>query len=500
MNRKSLTPRKSTRHGFHSVTEWFRIVFALLVLGLGIEGTHSFVMAGIWNGLGLFNQPDQVKLGQVENIEQDIIYIDTGCIDTGCIGAEPSFFGRLFFPQRGGLYSQLAGDDLLIRGQSSDYWGTIQRQYNNPSQIAPPLSTATANTTNMPVAPSNYNTYTTPTFITQTSTASQQPSLGSPASSTSITSNSSTGNSMISGSSIAPPLTDVNTAILQPSTPSPAPAGQTFLNEPVGTMKRFWDSFSANYTFVPRGSADTGLGIHEFDIAGRFAIPCSIIPHANDNSVSGYWYLAPSARLQLWSNPTGGNMPSKTFEAALGIGVRPQFTQDFGADVWVQVGLANSSCKLYRDSWFIRGRGLGTLRINENIQAVGGVIYYNRNKINLLPSGGVVWQPNDVNLWYFVFPNPKFSHFIKKVNETDWWVYIQGDIGGGSWFMTDDDISQTVDYNDYRVGLGLTFSTSCGLAGSVEVGGAFARQIYSRHEGKVFDPKSSVYLKAGVMY
>ncbi|MBQ3454158.1 MAG: hypothetical protein IJG25_04760 [Thermoguttaceae bacterium] len=500
MNRKALSQRTSARHGFRRAAAWFRLLFALLAVCFGVENAQAFGTVGLWSGLGLFDWSNQETV-----LGQDVLCaspddIDPRYIDADCVDVEPSFFEVLFQPRRRGLYSQLAGEEFLIRGQSSDYWGTIQQQYNNPSQIAPPLSTATINTTNMPVAQSGYSAYTTPTFIAQTGTASQQPSLGSTASSTSITSNSSTGNSMISGSSIAPPLTDVNTAILQPSPTSPAPPGQTFLNEPVGTMKRFWDSFSANYTFVPRGSSDSGLGIHEFDIAGRFALPCSLIPHANDNSVSGYWYLAPSARMQLWHNPTKDVMPSKTFEVALGVGVRPQFTKDFGGDIWVQVGLANSSCKIYRDSIFIRGRGLGTLRINEYIQAVGGVVYYNRNRFKLLPSAGIVWQPNDVNLWYFVFPNPKFSHFLKKVNDTDWWAYIQGDIGGGSWYMSEDEISQKVDYNDYRVGGGVTFSTACGLAGSFEVGGAFARQVYTRYQGKIFSPNSTVYLKAGIMY
>lgn len=366
-----------------------------------------------------------------------------------------------------GLFASRFQRPFLVRGQESDYWGTVQQQY-------------------------------TPTFVAQTTdAASVQPSLGAPSSGTQVAGSTST-------TSIAPPLTDVNTSILAPCPAPPAPEGDTFLTEPVGTMKRFWDSFSLNYTYIPRSSQTKGLGINEFDLAGRFAFPCKLLPHANDNAVSGYWFIAPSFGLTLWDGPTGYpehamSMPSKTFEAAMAFGARPQFTKDFGVELWVQVGVASSFKKLSSDAIFIRGRALGTLRINEQIEAVGGVVYYDRNRYKLLPSGGITWKPNDGNLWYLVFPNPKLSRFLRKVNETDWWGYVQGDIGGGRWLVHEEQGKVNVDYNDYRVGVGVTFSTPSSIAGSLEVGGAFGRELYSWGTAW-YEPKSMVYLKGGIMY
>lgn len=366
-------------------------------------------------------------------------------------------------PHRG-LFASKFQQPFVIRAQQQDYWGTVQQQYS-------------------------------PTFVAQsTDAASVAPSLGAP----------TTSSAPSSTSSIAPPLTDVNTSILEPCPAPPAAEGDTFLTEPVGTMKRFWDSFSLNYTYIPRSGKEDGLGVNEFDLAGRFALPCKFIPHAGDNSVSGYWFIAPSFGLTLWSGPLGPptnrmSMPSKTFEAALAAGARPQFTKDFGMDVWVQVGLASAFSKVTSKAIFIRGRALGTLRINEQIDAVGGVVYYDRNRYKLLPSGGVTWKPNDGNLWYLVFPNPKLSRFLSKVNETDWWGYIQGDIGGGRWLVNEEYGSVNVDYNDYRVGVGVTFSTPSSIAGSLEIGGAFGRELYA-FGGAWYKPKSMIYLKGGIMY
>ena len=364
-----------------------------------------------------------------------------------------------------GCYESFFVQPFLIRGQQSDggYWGTVQQQYSpyflaqnsEPASIAPTLTPSTA-------APS--------------------PAAGS----------------------IAPPLIDVNSTTLAPEPVQPAPEGQTFFNEPVGTMKRFWDSFSLNYTYVPRGSADRGLGINDFDFSCRFALPCKHIPHANDTATTGYWYIMPTFGLTLWDGPYGWpanahSMPGSTFDAALAARVIPQFTKDFGMDLWVQVGMAASFKKVNKDAIFIRGRALGTLRINEQIDAIGGVVYYDRNRFKLLPSGGINWRPNEKNIWYLVFPNPKLSRFLRKVNNVDWWAYVRGDIGGGRWLIKDGSETFNVDYNDYGVGLGVTFSTPSGFDGSLEVGGEFGRELYSQGHAW-YTPKSMVYLKGALAY
>lgn len=365
----------------------------------------------------------------------------------------------------GGWFCDAFRRPLLIRGQSAEttYWESVGQQQS-------------------------------PYLLAQTDPASVAPSLGTPTTTTTTTTNP-----------IAPPLVDVNVSTLNPSPAAPAPAGDTFLTEPVGTMRRFWECFSLNYTYVPRGSKSDGLGINEFDLSGRFALPCRFIPHVGDTSASGYWFIAPSFNLQLWDGPESSQpgsmaaLPGSTFEAALAAGMKPQFTKDFGADIWVQVGVASSFKKVTSKAIFIRGRALGTLRINEQIEAIAGVIYYDRNRWKLLPSGGIKWRPNNTNVWTLVFPNPRLDRFLKKINETDWWGYIQGDIGGGRWLVREYGQSFNVDYNDYRVGVGLTFRSPSSITGSLEVGGAFGRETYGFGR-KLCEPKSMVYLKGGVSY
>ena len=103
------------------------------------------------------------------------------------------------------------------------------------------------------------------------------------------------------------------------------------------------------------------------------------------------------------------------------------------------------------------------------------------------------------------FPNPRWDHYLTKVNETDWWLFVNGDIDGNSWLMYDSETtvrgknSFRVDYNDYKVGVGVSFDCPTRLRGSFEVGGSFGREMRTKN-GSIYEPKSAVYLKFGLLY
>lgn len=358
-------------------------------------------------------------------------------------------------------FSELA-NPLLVRAQDSSYWTAVQ---SNPIYVA--QSTAGV------------------------SAADQAPRLGGASSSVPSAS-----------TSVAPPI-DAGT--LTPSSgtvapPCPTDSNPDFFSQPVQTMKRFCEGTSLSYTFIP-SKKETGLGLSDFDFNFRFNFPCKCLPHQGSDSVSGYWYLVPNFGLQLWDVPDNPyhEFAKQTFKASMGFGCEPQFTEDFGADLFVELGVASSFKKIGSKAFYVRGRGLGTLRINENITAVGGVVYYGRNHYKLLPSGGVLWVPNEKNEWRLVFPDPCLTHYIANLNETKWWGYLQGNIYGGRWYVPDYYGSKNIDYNDYRVGIGLKFQCAKGCNGFFEVGGAFGRELYADHEA-YFKPKSSVYLKTGLFF
>ena len=191
----------------------------------------------------------------------------------------------------------------------------------------------------------------------------------------------------------------------------------------------------------------------------------------------------------------------QTFNASLALGTRTQITPEFQLEAWVQAGLAATFKKVSSKAFYVRGKAIGTLAITEDgrFYATGGAMYLGRNHLKLLPVAGVIWRPNERNIWRLVFPDPRLDHYLGKVNETDWWGYIQGQIGGDRWLIGEVDKDFRMDYNDYRVGIGAAFEASCGFTGHIELGGAFGREFYAEGDA-VYKPKSALYVKAGVSY
>lgn len=277
---------------------------------------------------------------------------------------------------------------------------------------------------------------------------------------------------------------------------------QTGFSGSVDKVMRFLNKLSLNYTFIPKSGSE-GLGINNFNFHSRFAVPCDFLSSVAYQSESNYFYITPGFALDLWSGMKDSKvpyeMPSSTFDASLAFGVMPQLTQDFGIEAWISVGLASSFEKVKTKSIYVRGRAMGNLVITDNLTATGGVIYYCRNRYKILPSGGVVWKPNRNNEWRLVFPDPRLAHYLKKINETDWWVYLQGNIGGGRWLISDKGQTFNTDYNDYRLGIGMMFDSPNCLSGSVEIGGAFGRELYA-FGNAWYKPKTALYIKGGIAY
>ncbi len=267
-------------------------------------------------------------------------------------------------------------------------------------------------------------------------------------------------------------------------------------------------SVSGSYLFIPRGK-QKGLGVHELDGRILFAFPCRTMQNLSSVN-NGYFLLSPSFTYTNFSlshtNDSRIKMPTNVFDAGLTTSFMAQ-CNDLMAKVEFSVGVASSFKKIHCNAIYFRGRAEVSLAVDneKQIRALGGVAYLDRIHYKLVPIFGLTWTPNEQNKFRLVFPDPRWDHYLTKVNETDWWFYLNGNIGGGRWYMSDLDApvrsktSYNVDYNDYRFGAGLNFNCTTGLKGGFEVGGAFKRELRTK-AGKEYTPRNSVYLKVGLYY
>jgi len=268
-----------------------------------------------------------------------------------------------------------------------------------------------------------------------------------------------------------------------------------FVPETYDAMRRFRDATSFEYTHLPRGKKDHGFGMDEIQMRMQLAFPCRFIP---DNGRTGYFYVAPAGSLVWWDGPAGPpNMSPNGFGAFLDMGIQPQFNETFGLNAWGRIGVFSDFEKVTSDALRYQGRLEGVAKISPQMEIHGGVIYYGRSRVKMLPTIGVVWTPDDDWILQLVFPNPKVSRRLWTGPQTDLWGYVHMDYAGGSWDIKGH--GGLTDYNDIRLGVGVNFDIQNRFAGYVEFGGSFDRELYF-HSRRQASLPSVLYLKTGFIF
>ena len=287
------------------------------------------------------------------------------------------------------------------------------------------------------------------------------------------------------------------TSGLGQATPSSIYSGNfdRFVPETYEAMRRFRDATSFEYTHLPRGTGANSFGMDEIDIRMQLAFPCRFIPN---NGTTGYFYIAPAGSFVWWNGPVGPpDMSPNGFGAFLDFGVQPKFNETFGLIAWGRIGVFSDFENVTSDALRFQGRLEGVVNASPQMQVHAGVIYYGRSRVKMLPTGGVVWTPNEDWVLKLIFPNPKVSRRLWTGPQADWWGYVHLDYAGGSW-----DISGLglTDYNDLRLGMGIEFAAPNRIGGYFEFGGSLARELYSNDRHRWASPPSVLYMKTGIIF
>ena len=256
------------------------------------------------------------------------------------------------------------------------------------------------------------------------------------------------------------------------------------------------------------------MGINDVELSAKFAIPFFYNAETPLLITPGfavhYWEGPVSIPQAVPTDPLPADLPPRTYDAYLDSAWNPQLLPWLGAELSFRVGLySDFHKKINSDTFRFTGTGLGVVSLSPNVKVKAGVMYLDRVKIKLLPSGGIVWTPNPDVYFNILFPNPKIGRRLATYGNTQWWGYVSGDYGGGSWQITRADLPfspvantyDRFDYNDIRLAVGLEFKTYRNFSGLFEVGGAFSRElIYRSLSPPAFYPTNTVFLRAGMAY
>ena len=242
---------------------------------------------------------------------------------------------------------------------------------------------------------------------------------------------------------------------------------------------RFFQGPRFRHAFVYGNNDPDALMINDSDVALAFAWP-------NFLFTTQPLFLMPSFSLHQWDGPhppSTADLPPVAYSAFLDAGWQSDPARILGAEVGLRVGMFSDFDTANSDSLRIMGRGIGRVRITPRAILKGGVIYLDRNKVKLLPAGGLLWYPNENTRLDLFFPEPKLASYLTTIGNTDTWWYAGGYYGGGSWTIERADTSKdSIDINDLRIVFGLEFGRNELMRegrrmGFVEVGYVFDREL-----------------------
>jgi hypothetical protein len=280
------------------------------------------------------------------------------------------------------------------------------------------------------------------------------------------------------------------------------PQGTILPAIPTSQTLRCFQGPRVRHTWIYGSNDNDALQINDTDLALAFAIPSFLFS-------TQPLYLLPSFSLHQWEGPRGStaDLPSKAYSAFLDSGWQSDPTRIFGAELGLRVGTFTDFETSTSDSLRIMGRAIGRMRVTPATTLKAGAIYYDREKTQLLPAGGILWQPNPDTRFDLFFPEPKLAHALSTVGTLDTWWYLAGYYGGGAWTVQRaSGAKESVDINDLRVMLGVEWGRNEQIRegrrlGFFEVGYVFQRELYYKESPQDnMDLEDTLMVRAGIGY
>ena len=257
------------------------------------------------------------------------------------------------------------------------------------------------------------------------------------------------------------------------------------------------------HTFIGAASGPLDLQTNDSDVSIAFAFQNFLYSHQP-------LYVVPSFSLHLWDGPdgaTGSDLPANAYSGFLDFGWQTDANQMFGVELGVRVGAFSSFDTFRSDSIRVLGKGLASFRLTPATTFKLGVYYLDRNKIKILPAGGLLWQKDPYTRFDIFFPQPKYAHYWRTIGTRDVWWYLGADYGGDNWTIKrDDGRSDQIDINDIRVFAGWEWGLSelirAGRRSAfVEIGYVFDREvIYRANPQDNFEPGDGIMFRGGIGY
>ncbi|TWU47418.1 hypothetical protein Poly51_52180 [Rubripirellula tenax] len=251
--------------------------------------------------------------------------------------------------------------------------------------------------------------------------------------------------------------------------------------------------------YVGFGDSDDDLNMNDTDVSIVFAFPNFF--YSNQPI-----FVVPSFSMHLWDGPKttankNADLPGSAYSAFLDVGWNSDPNQMISTELGVRIGAFTDFDTFNSDSIRILGKALASFRLTPTSTLKGGIYYLDRNELKIVPAFGVLCQPNPYTRVDLFFPQPKFARYFRTLGTQDFWWYLSGDYGGGSWTVTRASGGEdSIDINDIRAVLGLEWGRSDEIRSGKRIGFAEIGYVFERELRYRRNPNDNLNLDDGIMF
>lgn len=245
-------------------------------------------------------------------------------------------------------------------------------------------------------------------------------------------------------------------------------------------------------SWMGRGGAG-GLGIAETELYATFGFPFP----TRDSPL----LITPGYEVRFLDGPSTTDLPSRLHDAYVSFRWMRKIGDRWGVDVAVSPGVHSDFDQWNGEALRITGHGIVSLDTTPTTKWVLGVVYLDRDDVNMLPAAGLIWTPSPDHRYELLFPRPKLAWRWNCGESFEDWFYVAGEFGGGSWSVQrTSGVSDVVTLRDWRAVLGVQRKRDGGGDLRVEAAWVFSREVeYASGVGD-FQPDSALMLRCAIAY
>lgn len=225
-----------------------------------------------------------------------------------------------------------------------------------------------------------------------------------------------------------------------------------------------WNKITLSTQTLPGG--DQGLGITSLDLKGTLKF-----------ARWPFLFVSPRFGVHSLNGPTTTDLPPTLYDFSLDTTVFLPLNERWTVQAALTPSIF-SDLQASKNSFRMVGRALAFYRWSSELQLAGGFVYLGRKDIVALPAAGLIYTPNEDVKYDVMFPKPKASYRYTHDGDRERWVYLTGDLGGGSWAVRRasgaDDVATI---RDFQLLAGIEHKQPGALNWQLEGGYVFSRKV-----------------------